>query len=450
MALTGVQIFKLLPKTNCKECGVPTCLAFAMNLAAGKAELSQCPYVSEESKAQLSAASAPPIRTVEIGPPGPMAVRAGGETVLFRHEKTFYNRTVLAVRIRDDEPAAEADGKLSRFKELRYVRVGLQLGADAIALACASGNAATFEALVKKASAATDAPLILMSDRPDAIKAALAHLKGRRPLLYAADAGNVDAMGAIAKEHGCPLAVRADGLEGVAALTEKLAGMGLNDLVIDPGSRTPRRVLEDQVAIRRLSIQKQLRPLGYPTIGLPCEMTDDPVKEAMLASLMIPKYAGIVVLGDVAGHTLFPLLLQRLNIYTDPQRPMKTDEGLYEFSSPGAESPVLVTSNFSLTYFIVSGEIENSRHPAFLLVLDTEGLSVLTSWAAGKFSGDRVAALVKKSGLDGKLQRKELVLPGAVASILGEVEEEISKGWKVHVGPREASAIPAYLKQTFA
>ena len=450
MALTGVQIFKLLPKTNCKDCGVPTCLAFAMNLAAGKAELSQCPYVSEASKAQLSAAAAPPIRTVEFGPPGPLAARAGGETVLFRHEKTFFNRTVLAVRIRDDEPAGKADGKLARFKQLRYVRVGLELGADAIALACASGDPGKFEALVRRASAATDAPLILMSGRPEAIGAALAHLKGKRPLLYAADAGNADAMGALAREHGCPLAVRADSLEGAAALTEKLAGTGLGDLVIDPGSRTARRVLEDQVALRRLSIQKQVRSLGYPTIALPCEMTDDPMTEAMLASLMIPKYASIVVLGDVRGETLFPLLLQRLNIFTDPQRPMKTDEGVYEFGSPGPESPVLVTCNFSLTYFIVSNEIDSSRHPAFLLVLDTDGLSVLTAWAAGKFSGEQVAALVKKSGIGGKLQRKNLVLPGSLTTILGEVEDNIGEGWKVQLGPREASAIPGYLKQAFA
>jgi acetyl-CoA decarbonylase/synthase complex subunit gamma len=449
MALTGVQIFKLLPKTNCGECGVPTCLAFAMNLGAGKAELTQCPYVSDEAKAQLSQASAPPIRTVEIGT-GAAAVKVGGETVLFRHEKTFYNKTALALRISDDEPDKDVDAKIARFKELRYIRVGLELKADLVALKCKSGDAGKFEALVKKAAGAVEAPFILMSDKPDVIKAALAHVKDRRPLIYGADDKNADAMADLAREFKCPLAVRGEGLDAVAAITEKLAGKGLSDLVIDPGSGSVRKVLEDQVAIRRLSIQKQFRPLGYPTICLPCDMTDDPMKEAMLASLLIPKYAGIVVLGDVQGHTLFPLLLERLNIYTDPQRPMKTDEGLYEFNNPGAGSPVLVTSNFSLTYFIVSGEIDNSRQPAYLLVMDTDGLSVLTAWAAGKFGGDQVAALVKKVKLDEKIQKKNIVLPGLVASILGDVEEEIGEGWTVHVGPREASTIPAYLKQNYA
>lgn len=449
MALTGVQIFKLLPKTNCGECGVPTCLAFAMNLAGGKAELSQCPYVSDEAKAQLSAASAPPIRTVAIGT-GPMAAKAGGETVLFRHEKTFYNKTVLAVKISDDEPDKRVDEKLGKFKELRYVRVGLELNTDMIALKCAGGDAGKFEALVKKIAGKTEAPLVLMSDNPDAVKAALGHLKDRKPLIYAADEKNFEKMGDLAKEFKCPLAVKGDGIDGVAALTEKLTGRGLNDLVIDPGSKNIKSALHDQVAVRRLSIQKQFKPLGFPTISLPCEMETDPIKEAMMAALMIPKYSGIVVMNDLYGETLFPLLLERLNIYTDPQRPMKTDEGLYEFNSPGPESPVLLTSNFSLTYFIVSGEIDNSRQPAYLLILDTEGLSVLTAWAAGKFGGDLVAALVKKTGLDDKVKKKNLVLPGLVASIVGDVEDEISKGWNVHVGPREASTIPAYLKQNYS
>ena len=450
MALTGVQIFKLLPKTNCGECGVPTCLAFAMNLAGGKSELSQCPYVSQEAKTQLSAASAPPIRTVEIGPAGPMAVKTGGETVLFRHEKTFYNKTVLALRIGDDEAEASVDGKLARFKELRYQRVGLDLGTDMLALRCAGGDAGKFKALVKKVSEKTEAPLILMADTPEAMSAGLELVKAKRPLLYAADEKNFQQMGALAKELKCPLAVKAPGIEAAAALVEKLAATGLADLVIDSGARSARKLLEDQVAIRRLSIQKSFRSLGFPTIGFPCEMASDPVKEAMIAALMIPKYVGIVVLGDIQGETLFPLLLQRLNIYTDPQRPMKTDEGLYAFNNPGPESPVLVTSNFSLTYFIVSGEIDNSRQPVHLLVLDTEGLSVLTSWAAGKFSGEAVGALVKKSGIDQKLQKKTLVLPGLVASISGDVEEELGPGWSIVIGPREASTIPAYLKQNFA
>lgn len=448
MPLTGVQIYKLLPKTNCKECGFPTCLAFAMNLAAGKTELSQCPYVGEEAKAQLAAESAPPIRTVQIGTSGDKAVKVGGETVLFRHEKTFYNKTALALLISDTEAEARVEEKIKKFQQLKYIRVGLTLNCDLIACKHESGDEAKFASLVEKV-AKLDAPVILVCFNPETMKKGLELLKDTRPLIYAADEHNWEKMAQLAKEYKAPLAVRAGGIEDVAKITEKLSSQGINDIVIDSGARKVRKLLEDQVTIRRLSIQKKYRPVGFPTITFPCEMTDDPITETAIASTMIAKYASIVVLSDIEGHTIFPLLLERLNIFTDPQRPMKTDAGLYEFNSPTPNSPVLVTSNFSLTYFIVSGEIENSRQPAYLLVLDTDGLSVLTGWAAGKFSGDAVAALVKKSGVEEKIKKKNLVLPGLVASTLGDVEEELGPAWNVIVGPREASVIPSFLKQNF-
>jgi acetyl-CoA decarbonylase/synthase complex subunit gamma len=445
MGMTGIQIFKMLPKTNCGECGVPTCLAFAMNLAAGKAELASCPYVSEEAKAMLSEASAPPIRPLAIGV-GENVVKIGGETVLFRHEKTFVNKPGLAVLISDTMPEADVNARLKRFKELKYERVGLTLRPEMIALKNESGDSGKFVALINKIKGETDAALILMSDKVDVLTAGAKACADRVPLLYAASNGNSEALANLSKESKCPLAVKSDTLDNLSAMSDKLTAAGVKDLVLDSGSRSLRKAFEDQVFIRRAALLKKNRSLGFPTITFPCEMTKDPMKEALIAATMVAKYAGIVVLSDFQGESLFPLLVERLNIYTDPQRPMMMQQGIYPIGNPVENSPVLITTNFSLTYFIVSGEVESSRVPSWLLVMDTEGLSVLTAWAAGKFVGDAIGAFVKKSGITDKVKHRKVVIPGAVAAVSGDLEEELGSGWEVKIGPREAAHLPAFLK----
>jgi acetyl-CoA decarbonylase/synthase complex subunit gamma len=445
MALTGIEIFKKLPKTNCGECGVPTCLAFAMKLAAGQAELASCPHVSDEAKAELAEASAPPIRPVKIGV-GDEAVTVGGETVLFRHEKTFVNPVGIAILISDTMDDAEVESRIKKLDELQYERVGLLLRANLAAAKCESGDSAKFEALVKKVAAGTKKPLILICEKPDVMAAAVKACADRKPLLYPATKANADAMATLAKENSCPLAVRAENLGEVPELTEKLTKADVKDLVIDPGSRNPRQAFEDEIAVRRAALMKKFRPLGFPTITFPCEMTDDRMKETLIAATFIAKYAGIIVLSDLTPETLFPLLLARMNIFSDPQRPMATKEGIYEIGGPSEESPVVLTCNFSLTYFIVMGEVESSRVPAWLLVKDTEGLSVMTAWAAGKFVADAIAPFVQKCGIADKVKHKKIIIPGYAAAISGELEEELP-GWEVQIGPREAAHIPAFLKQ---
>lgn len=444
MALTGIEIFKLLPKTNCGDCGVPTCLAFAMNLAAGKAELSACPHVSEEATAQLSEASAPPILPVTIGV-GDKALKIGGETVMFRHEKRFENPPGIALLISDTMADAEVNARLKKSKELVYERVGLSLETNLVALKAESGDAAKFAALVNKVKGASDANIILMSDNPDVLAEGVKACTDKKPLIYAATKDNVDAVAALAKENDCPVAVKASGLEELGALTEKLAAAGLKNIVIDSESRTTKQALEDQIVIRSAALNKKHRPLGYPTIVFPCEMTDNPMKEAMLAAMFIAKFAGIIVMSDFSGESLFPLLVERLNIYTDPQRPLATTQGIYEINNPTENSPLMVTSNFSLTYFIVSGEIENSKVPSYLYVKDTEGLSVMTSWAAGKFSADIIGPAIKKSGIEDKIKHRKLIIPGYIAAESGGLEEELPD-WEIMVGPREATHLTPYLK----
>ena len=440
---TGIEIFKLLPKTNCGECGVPTCLAFAMNLAAGKAELSACPYVSEEAKAQLAEASAPPIRPVTIGV-GDRALKDGGETVMFRHEKRFENAPGFAILISDSMDDSEVNARLEKLK-LQYERVGLTLRPDLAAVKCDSGDAAKFESLVNKVKEKTDAGLILMSDNPDVLAAGVKACADRKPLLYAATEENVDRVAALAKDNSCSVAAKASDLEKLAELTAKLTGAGVNDITLDSGSRTLRQAFEDQVIIRSAALNKKFRPLGFPTIVFPAEMTDNPMKEALYASVFVAKYAGIIVLSDFQGESLFPLLVERMNIFTDPQRPLATTQGIYEIGGPDENSPVLITSNFSLTYFIVSGEIENSRVPSWLLVQDTEGLSVMTAWAAGKFVADAIGPFVKKSGITDKVKHRKLVVPGYIAAESGGLEEELPD-WEILIGPREGAHIPAYIK----
>ena len=444
MALTGIQIFKLLPKTNCGKCGIPTCLAFAMNLAAGKAELAACPFVSEESKAQLIEASAPPIRPVTIGT-GASAFKIGGETVMFRHEKKFENPTGIAVMITDRMSEGEIAARIERFNKNIYIRVGLKLHADAVSIKSESGNPVKFAALVEMVAKTTEGALILMSEKPEVLAAGLKICAARKPLLYAATKANAEAMAKLAKENSCPLAVKGGNLEEVAELTGILNQAGIKDIVIDSGARTIKQSFQDEVIVRGSALQKKSKLLGYPTITFPCEMTDNPMKEAMIASMFVAKYAGIVVLSDLKGEVLFPLLVERLNIFTDPQRPLATTPGIYEINNPNENSPVLITTNFSLTYFIVSGEIETSKVPSYLLIMDTEGLSVLTAWAAGKFGADLMSAFVKKSGIGDKVRNHRLIIPGYSASESGGLEEDL-KGWEILVGPREGSHIPAYLR----
>jgi len=445
MALSGIEIFKKLPKKNCGECGVPTCLAFAMKLATGQAELAACPYVSDDVRAEIDEASAPPIRTLTIGT-GDRAVKLGGETVMFRHEKRFENLPGLALMLSDTMDDSVVNERLSKFRDLEFERVGLILRPQMLALKEESGDAGKFAAFVKRVIDQMDAAIILMSDRPEVISEALKVSKDKKPLIYAATKDTAEAMGSLAKESACPLAVKGSGLDEVMAVTDKLLGMGLKDLVIDSQPANVKKALEDQVVIRRSALVKKVKQVGFPTITFPGRLTESKMKEALIASMLIAKYAGIIVLSEMEGHNVFPLLLDSLNIYTDPQRPMAVEEKVYEIGGPREDSPVLITSNFSLTYFIVSGEVESSRVPAWLLIKDTEGLSVLTAWAAGKFAADTVAVFVKKSGIADRVKHRKLVIPGYLAGMSGELEEELPD-WQILVGPREAAHLSAYLKQ---
>lgn len=450
MALSGLQVYKLLPKTNCKDCGFPTCMAFAMQLAAGKVELEKCPHVAEDIAAELGEAAAPPVRRLTLGA-GERAVTVGEETVVYRHERRFEHAPLLAVRLGDtlgDEEFAQA---LVTFRDMAFDRVGQTLRPGGLALE--SSDAGRLAARAAQAHEVTGAPLVLLSG------------DAARPLLCGAAAENLPALAAVAKELTLPLVLRARGVEAVAALAEEAMALGLKDLVLDTWPASLQEALRDQTFIRRAAIKQRIKPLGFPTLAQPWLLAGsgaagsgavdagegaapeaDPLLGALYASFFIAKYAAVIIVETLDPAQLLPLLVLSQNLYTDPQRPMQVDAGVYPLNDPTPDSPVLLTTNFSLTYFTVAGEVENGRIPAWLLVMDVEGQSVLTAWAAGKFVPDAIAPFVKASGVANKVNHRRLLIPGYVAQISGELEEELGGEWQVTVGPREAADIPRFLR----
>jgi acetyl-CoA decarbonylase/synthase complex subunit gamma len=444
MPLSGIQIYKLLPQTNCRDCGFPTCLAFAMKLAAKQVELSACPHVNAEAKAQLAEAAEPPIRLITLKS-NSHEVKAGNETVLFRHEKTFYHKPGLFVRVRDDLAAEQISAQVSAVDAYSVSYVGMGLTVDGFAVEAVSGDPTKFAAAIGAVRTASHRPLILMSRDPAIMAAGLRAVDGEKPLIYGADAANWQAMAELASQHSTALAVIAETLDELADLTTRLKDAGVSDLVLDPSVRQLGASLVRQTQIRRMALRKNFRPLGYPIIAFPGDVTDQ-AQEPVLAAQAIAKYAGFVVLDHFAPETIYPLLVLRENIFTDPQKPIQVQPGLYEINDPKPGDPVLVTTNFSITYFSVANEVEGSGLRAWLLIVDAEGMSVLTGWAAGKFDAERIAKAVKQSGIADKVERKRIVLPGHVAVLSGELEEELP-GWEIRVGPREAVDLPAFMKQ---
>lgn len=449
MALTGIEIYKFLPKTNCKECGFPTCLAFAMKLAAKGVELSLCPYVSEESKQALESASRPPIRLVTIGA-GDHKIEVGNEVVMFRHEKTFYHPPGFMIQIEDTDSADDLGKTVDEASSYSVERVGLELKLDGFVIKNASNNGENFVKCVELVKSKTDLPLVLMSNDTAVIDLALQKVAEAKPLIYAATKENCDQMVELAKKHQCPLAVyEPAGLSELAELVSRVTDAGIEDVVLDPGAREFGQSLTALTQIRRLAINKSFQPLGFPVITFPGEASSSIEEEAVLAGQHVAKYAGIIVLDKFTPGTSYPLLTLRLNIYTDPQKPIQMTPGIYEIGKPTEKSPLCVTTNFSLTYFSIAGELEASGFPSWLMVCDTEGLSVLTSWSAGKFDAEKIAKTSKEFNAAERVSHSSIIIPGGVAVLRGELEEELPD-WKIMVGPRDAVDVGGFLKQQWA
>lgn len=445
MALTGLQIQKLLPRTNCKECGSNTCMAFAMKLAAQKADLSQCPYASEEAKQVLGAASEPPVKTIGLGDNG--GLKLGEETVLYRHEKTFVNQPALAVNVNDTEDDAKIEETLAEVRDYTLERVGETLRIDMVGVTMCGNDVSRFADLAQKAWETTGRPLVIRAERPEALARAAESVKGSRSVLSAATPENMEEVKAVAADNDHVLAVTAPDLDRLAAMTGKLKENGFQDLLLQFQTHSLAEQFQSNAIARRAAIRDSYKPLGFPPLRF--LESEDELENVIAAVTEICKYGGICVLPSFNPALLASLMTLRLNIYTDPQKPIQVEPELYPVGEPDENSPVFVTTNFSLTYFIVSGEIENSGISAWLLVPECEGMSVLTAWAAGKFSGASIGKFVKNVGLEDKVNTREITIPGHIAQISGELEETLP-GWKVRVGPQEAGDIESYVTANLA
>ena len=439
MTLTALEIYKLLPKTNCKECGFPTCLAFAMQIAAGKAGIDQCPPASDEARETLGAASAPPLPKVIVGT-GERTVILGDEVVLYRHEKTFYHPTAFAISVSDTLDDDAFRDRLRRIRSLSFERMGETLSVDMVAVRCDSGNPARFAAAAAAAKEGAGKPLLL-SGPCDALAAALPSLATDRPLL-SPPAGEGEAGGRLAASHGLPLVVRAEGIDGLEKALGAARAAGARDLVADPMPASLADAVALSVYLRRLAILHRAREVAFPTAF---DLGNGYSSPFAAASLLVPKYGSLLVLDSDDPADILPLLTLRQNIFTDPQKPIQVEAGIYAVGKATASSPVVITTNFSLTFFTVRSDIEASRVPAHLLIADCDGMSVLTAWAAGRFTGESIAKILSDSGIAGAVSHRTLILPGMVARLSGKIEE--LSGWRVLVGPQESSALPAYLRR---
>lgn len=444
MALTGIAIYKLLPKTNCKKCGFPTCLAFAMQLAQKKVELAKCPDVSEEAKQTLEGAAAPPIKLVTVGA-GEDAVKAGEETVLFRHEDRFMNPCAIAIKVPDNLDEAALNERLEAIGKLHWTRVGMEIFVDALALTNASGDADAFKAAALLCAAGPVKNVILISENADNLIGAAEVIKENRPLLHGAGKDNFQKLGEFCANTKLPLTVSGASLEEIADMTPRLKELGVDEMMIVPPGGTVKEKMHELTRLRRMAIKKAFRALGYPPVVDASVGAADEFEQVANAGIYVSKYAGIVMLDVSEPARILPLLTMRQNIYTNPQKPIQVDPKLYEVGEPDENSPVMFTTNFSLTYFSVEGEVEASRVPSYILAVDTEGLSVLTSYSGDKLNEKVVAKAMTNAGIEQKVKHRKLIIPGLVAVMSGKLEEET--GWEILVGPKEASYIPKYLKE---
>ena len=444
MALTGLEIFKLLPKTNCKKCGMPTCLAFAMQLAQKRAELDACPYVSEEAKQTLAAAAAPPIRLVKFGS-GDNQLQAGQETVMFRHEEKFYNPTVIGVTVSDKLAGDDLKKRIESVNSLQFERVGTKIAVSAIAVVNDSGSAPDFAKAAAAVKDASSLAIILVTDSPEAMTAAVDKTADAVPLLASATVDTAEAMAKIAKENNCPLVAKAESIEDLSDLTEKIKSQGVEDIVLNLQTENLRDKLYNLSRMRALSLKKAFRPLGYPTISF---VTDaDPDYQAAVAASLLCKYSGIVVLDTVEPYVFLPMLTAVMNLFTDPQKPVQVEPKVYPIGEPDENAPLMFTTNFSLTYYTVESDVEASRVPSFILVVDTEGTSVLTAYSGDKLNEKTVADAMAKNNVESLVKHRKLIIPGYVAVMSGKLEE--ATNWEVMVGPRECAMLPKYLREVW-
>ena len=445
MALKALDIFKLTPKKNCKECGFPTCMAFSMKVASGAVEVGKCPHMSDEAIQKLSEATAPPMKTLKVGA-GENEYTLGGETVLFRHEKTLVSKNRFAVSFCDCMTEEEVDAKIANINKVEYERIGEIMKAE-FACVTYNSNKENFLNIIKKLKAETKVAFILNVDDAEVAKEAVAELKGLNPVVLGATKDNYEAMLEVVKGDNLALGLKADNLEDLYATVELVQKAGYKELILDVTGESIKDTYVNAVQVRRIALKEQDRTFGYPSIVFVNELANgDDNMEVALSSAFTVKYGSIIVIDDISYAKALPLYALRQNLFTDPQKPMRVETKVYPINNPDENSPVLVTVDFALTYFVVTGELERSKVPCWLVIPDAGGYSVLTSWAAGKFGGSVIGNFVKECGIADMTKNRDLIIPGKVAVIKSDVQDNLPD-WNVIVGTAEAMELPKFLKE---
>ncbi len=459
--LSPIDVYKLLPKTNCKECGEENCLAFATKLVNREVTLDKCKpllaKMQEKAYEQLKEMLKPAVKEVIVGV-GDKAVKIGGKLVMYRHEFTYTNPTAIAIDVTDEMSDEMILDRVKRTEAFNFEYIGQILRLNMVAVRSTSNDPDKFAATVKKVAENTGMPLTLCSLDPNVLEAGVMTIPKSRPLLYAATRDNWKEMAELALMYNCPLAVFApNDLKMLVSLAKTLTEYGVEDLVLDPGTFSSdglADMLNNFTMIRRAACEKGDELCGFPLIGVPMvtwmergEAVDEIVKwrEACMASMLIVRFADIIIMHSVDGWSLLPNVILRQNIYTDPRKPVAVEPGLKTFGTPEENSPVMFTTNFALTYFTVASDIESAKINAYLLVIDTEGTAVDSAVAGRKLTAEKIADAVKASGIENKVKHKKLIIPGKSARLSGEIEE--LSGWQVLVGPRDSSDIPKFLQE---
>jgi acetyl-CoA decarbonylase/synthase complex subunit gamma len=444
MALTGMAIYKNLPKTNCGDCGFPTCMAFAMQVAAKQKAMTECPHLSDEAKSEFADASAPPMKMVRIGDPEKGRVEIGQETVMFRHEEKFHHQPAIAVRIPASLSDEEAEKKLADVCSAQFTRVGDEIGVRMAAVDIAGLDRSAAESRAGVLAAKSSLPLAILGEDPNSMAAAVKSAASAKPLVYRATEDNVDQFLAIAAENKCPLAITANTPETLADMAENAKAKGVEELVLSFDGNNVADTIRNITMVRRAALKKNFRTLGFP--AMIDVSADDLLRETVLASTFVAKYAGIIIINGLDGGELLPVLTTIQNIYTDPQVPNTVEAKLYEIGEPTETSPVMFTTNFSLTYFCVEAEVERSKIPSYISVVDTEGLGVLNAYAGDKISAEKVVKTMAEQKVAEKVNHHKLIIPGLIPSFRAEIED--TSDWKeVLIGPENATGIPAFLAE---
>lgn len=457
--VSPMEIYRLLPGTNCKECGEVTCMAFASSLIERDKVVEDCKPLEEdkyrEKREKLIEMMTPPVKEIVVGT-GEKAFKIGGEEVMYRHELTFFNQTAFIVDVHDEMTAGEIAEKVSKASQFNIKRIGQELTLQGIAVRSKSDDQTKFSDAVSSVTEKTDLPMVICSLNPELLEVALEIAADRRPLIYAATEDNWNNVAELALRYKCPVVASSPGdVQGLIDITSNLMDRGIEDIVLDIGTYPVGEkfgeMFDNLASLRRLAIEEKVKEVGFPILGVPLVawlVEKDPVKggvaEATLAASQILRYCDALIVHSLEMWEVLPLLTLRQNVYTDPRVPISVDSGLYKIGSPDENSPVFMTTNFALTYYTVASDLEASNISCYLLVVDTEGLAVEPAMAGTKLTASVVKEALNSSDASSKVKHKSMIIPGMAARISGELEEET--GWQVKVGPIDSSRIKAFLE----